>query len=513
MDNILLNRTDDIDYLLQQAEALNVDVRMQDGKIKLSALKKTPATSGIIQKIGQQVKQNRKLVEYALTKKGWPDVFNPPSLSDRVSGMIPSTGAGKGAMAAQVGMDMIAPEAGIPLQLGASLLGGIGGGLLNKEPIIGAAETGAISGATNAAFKPAVKGSKWLAQKFHLPSILDKADMSRIGTVVKDALEQYGIDISKLAVNPNEFGQNGKTTVIRWLNGKEANDQVGKIFNETKKTVIDEVVKDAKKNHSQLVTNFEQKFGFNPLKKPPKGTKVSKAALSAMNNIKEAAEYARQVGPDMYKAMDEIGGLGRSVYDESGELKNSYSAFKGAKSRRGLMDEIDEKIRTADPSGKLSQMLESTRDMYSKFQGFQDFVNTDNALQKNGQWFNSQVLQKAVDGQTNPAIRFIQRRLKDAFDPLYNAVRRGAEDFTPKGTPIIADKPLLDTDKIRAVGSTPGLRSRIATAIPVPRMFGHYIGDTGMKPMAQQATQHLPVLLNSPVTKLTETPVVSDENE
>jgi hypothetical protein len=53
-------------------------------------------------------------------------------------------------------------------------------------------------------------------------------------------------------------------------------------------------------------------------------------------------------------------------------------------------------------------------------------------MDKQGRWFNAQTLQKSVDGNTNPAVRFIQRRVKEAFEPLYNAVRRDAPSFTPE---------------------------------------------------------------------------------
>jgi hypothetical protein len=502
---MLINDTSSVDKLLAQADALDIDVRLgDDGKINFHALKKTPETAKWVQQFGKAVQQNKSLVQFALTKKGWPEVFNPSSPLDA---LIPKTGAGQGAMAALTGIDTVAPEVGIPAQIGLDLLGGTAGGMaggaLNHEDLGSSAVTGAESGVTNLGLKGLFAGAKTAAAWLKQPGRLDKEMMAKVGSVVKQYIEPFlPKTAARIVTDPAEFGKTAKDTVVRILNSPDANFELQKHYQDTLDTVTKGVRDDAVKNAQDLKDRFKATYGFSPTSKPPKGAQATKKMLRDLKEYREAVADARQIGPEMKKAFEDVSAMARGSYDADNELKHSYTAIKGVQNKTQLNDKINQLVAKADPSGQLTQLLAQARDDYAKFSGFQDFVNQDNVMDKQGRWFNAQTLQKSVDGNTNPAVRFIQRRIKEAFEPLYNAVRRDAPSFTPKGNPIVSDTLPLQSG-MRAIGKVPGVGSRVSQYIPTPRQFTRFIGDRA--PIIQGAGQ-LPVLLNSPVTRALEPP-------
>lgn len=524
--------TTDVDKLLADAEAAGVDIRFGDDgyKIKATANRKTPETKAIFDRLGKAVAQNRKAVQFALRKKGYPALFNPTTPFSVAKHLLPDTMGGKAAVGALTALDFIQPEAGLPLQALVGTLAGGAGGLLGGEGAVPGAETGLISGLTNVAGQKAVKGAKYLGKFIKRPSMLDRLDMANIGKVVKDYLKDIvPVAAEKIATDPNEFATRGaykvlpkkagepttietaplRNTVIRVLNSPQANQELEQAYRQT----IDNTVKEIKNKADQDVLDFRKafkaKFGYEITQRRPKGVQANKAALKALQQYKLVKERASTIVGDMYKAFDDIGGLGRAAYDTEGELKHSYSAWRGVKTKRDLLDKVDDEMKIADPTGNLSNELERMRDGYAKFKGFQDFVNMDGALDEHGHWFKTRVLQKGLDEQTNPAIRFIQRRLKDAFEPLVDTVRRGSEQFVEKGSimrrpgePLVSDILPLENFKLRTAESVPGLKGRIFSHIPVPRQFTSYLGDAAKVP--PQAAGKLPVLLNSLITKGTE---------
>lgn len=525
---------DRINNLLDAADENEIAVTFGDsGRPRMSANRRTPQYVNLKTLLNQAYKQNPIAVRHAIQQRLNPPAMTPGDYAreglDFAKEFLPSTPAGLGAAAALVGGSALTGGADLPLL---ALLGlGAGGGALGSTldtftkgsaapqraaDIAGGAAVGGLNALGQYGIGKAFKLAKFIPKWYARPRKLDFDMMAGVGKQVQENLKDFAPKTaSRIIADRGEFGVPGKDTVVRVLNSKAAQEELGKGIEDAQSTVIGEVAKKAQADLDTAAEQFEHQYGWNPVtasRRPENLGKVEKAEIQAASQFPKLQARARNIAGDLKNAFSEISGQSRAIHDTSGALQHSYKAWKlGTQTIPELQQTIENEIKSADVDGSLSNLLETARDNYSKFSGYKKLVNTDHVLTPDGKWFEAEVLQKAMDPQTNPAVKFIQGQLKGAFQPLADTVRRGAAPFDEHGEPIISDIQSR-LPKVH-MGENVPLLGRIYSAVPgvpsVVKAATKFIGPEAKLPPSIPG--RVPALLNLPLSSKEQQVLQPDE--
>ena len=469
-----------IDSILELAEENWVDVSVDPNghKINVHALEDNKQSRFIIDRLKQAAKNNRSALIWKLKNK---TAAEPPESDTSALGIAEQTAKGTALDVAKrapefgilAGQAMGVPT--IPLIGLGTELGAASSFFKPDSSMAGQAALGGLEAAAPAVMEKAIGAPIYAYKWFQRPGKVMSPNLTAdLGAVMKQYLEKIAPKSSQQIIEAvSELSnKSGKNTIKRILNSDEMDAEAVRSYQKMVKTAVDAIDEDAQQELRTAKAAFKAKFG----KLRGKNLTENRAAQTALKELREKAKIAQTAKKDAFTAFQKIGQYTRTSNYQAGGLKFTNSAWQAAEQSGKLQEKLYGLLHKVDSSGQLRQMVQEMRDDYGKFQSFRRLVNTKNSMDPTGTWFNPQALQRLVDGQTNPAVRFIKRAMKDAYGPVRDVVRRYAPEFSEKGIPTVADRPML-SGKIAAGEHVPGLRGYLRSLIPMPQALTHFIGS------------------------------------